>query len=135
MSDKYFFKVCRNVRNGALIANPNNCRAYIECQQNFRLDRECERNELFEALSGVCLSDFTVDCGDRPTGEVGMRNVRRFIETFDTEFIFKDKFSCAPVNATDLELPTLVTVVATLSAKISKALLMHVQRVNFTMKL
>lgn len=65
-----------------MIANPNNCRAYIECQQNLRLDRECGSGELFEARSGVCLSDFTVDCGDRssapPLDDGSTRNVRLF---------------------------------------------------------
>lgn len=73
------FKVCRSIKNGALIANPQNCRAYIECQQNLRLDRECESGELFEAKSGVCLSDFAVDCGNRKispsNSDVAMRNV------------------------------------------------------------
>jgi Chitin binding Peritrophin-A domain len=53
------------MRNGAIIANPNNCRAYIECQQNLRLDRECSRGEFFDARSGVCMTDFAVDCGNR----------------------------------------------------------------------
>lgn len=74
------FKVCRNMKNGALIANPNNCRAYIECQQNLRLDRECGSGEMFEVTSGVCLSDFTVDCGTRSVspriGDDPVRNVR-----------------------------------------------------------
>ncbi|CRK89115.1 CLUMA_CG002669, isoform A, partial [Clunio marinus] len=71
--------VCRNVRNGELLANPTNCRAFIECQQNLRLDRECGPGELFEARSGVCLSDFTVDCGDRvipsPVNDIVIRNI------------------------------------------------------------
>lgn len=67
------------MRNGALIENPQNCRAYIECQQNLRLDRECQSGELFETKSGVCLSDFAVDCGNRkisPSNDDAlMRNV------------------------------------------------------------
>lgn len=70
------------MRNGTLIPNPNNCQAYIECRENFRLDRECEKGELFEVVSGVCLSDFTVDCGDRgrsPSSHDGsFGNVRIF---------------------------------------------------------
>lgn len=65
-----------------MIANPSNCRAFIECRDNLRLDRECGFGELFEVRSGICLSDFAVDCGDRkiPTssGDVAHRNVRLF---------------------------------------------------------
>ena len=68
------------MRNGALLANPSNCRAYIECQQNLRLDRECGIGEFFEVTSGACLSDFTVDCGDRGVSsrndDVAAGNVR-----------------------------------------------------------
>lgn len=74
------FKVCRGKQNGEMIANPSNCRAYIECQQNLRLDRECEKGELFETRGGVCLSDFVVDCGSRAipsdVDDATMRNVR-----------------------------------------------------------
>lgn len=63
-----------------MIPNPNNCRAFVECQQNLRLDRECASGELFEARIGVCLSAFTVDCGDRivkpQNGDVATGNVR-----------------------------------------------------------
>lgn len=77
---KRYFKVCRGKQNGELIANPSNCRAYIECQQNLRLDRECEKGELFESRGGVCLSDFAVDCGGRnipsDVDDATLRNVR-----------------------------------------------------------
>lgn len=76
---EFLLKVCRNVRDGTLIQNPNNCRAFIECQQNLRLDRECASGELFEARNGICLSAFTVDCGDRiieqPKGNEAISNV------------------------------------------------------------
>lgn len=86
VSDNVFSsKICRNVRNGSLLANPSNCRAFVECQQGLRLDRDCEMNELFDARNGVCLSDFAVDCGDRPNlppiDDVAIRNVRLFFET------------------------------------------------------
>lgn len=73
--------------DGTLVANPNNCKAFVECQQNLRLDRECGSGELFEATSHVCLRDFTVDCAGRSIpstrnddGEV--RNVRSLEEIF-----------------------------------------------------
>lgn len=90
------------MRNGAIIANPNNCRAFIECQQNLRLDRQCQNGELFEAHSGVCLSDFVVDCGDRnfspPIDDVAIRAVRflfpRHSMHFEARKVFLN-FSCA----------------------------------------
>lgn len=76
------------MRSGTLIANPTNCRAFVECQQNLRLDRECAANELYESHSGVCLGDFLVDCGERPiipsNADASVSHVR---------FYFEDKFS------------------------------------------
>lgn len=77
-------KVCRNRRNGDMISNPTNCRAYIECQQNLRLDRECGNGELFDPVSSVCLIGFMVDCGARTieTADTTTRNVSFFNSRF-----------------------------------------------------
>lgn len=62
------------------MANPNNCRAYIECQQNLRLDRECRIGDLFDEQRGACGSQSFVHCGGRllPNNDniVNTRNVR-----------------------------------------------------------
>lgn len=77
------------MRNGALIANPNDCRAYIECQQDLRLDRECSIGELFDIPSGVCLSNFAVECGNRSvlsrSGDEANGNVRFLGKIFERE--------------------------------------------------
>lgn len=58
--------MCRNQANGAVFENTQSCRAFIECRDNFRLDRECESGKLFETSTKSCLSDFVVNCNDRP---------------------------------------------------------------------
>lgn len=60
-----FQKVCQNVRNGTLIENPLNCRAFIECQGNLRLDRECRSGTLFDVRNRECRRETNVDCGRR----------------------------------------------------------------------
>lgn len=58
-------KVCANARNGVLMVNSANCRAFIECQGGLRLDDECAANELFDARSLTCRTASAVNCGSR----------------------------------------------------------------------
>jgi hypothetical protein len=58
-------QMCRNQPDGTLIENPTNCRAFVQCESNLRLDRECSRGELFDSHLKECMKDFVVNCGDR----------------------------------------------------------------------
>jgi hypothetical protein len=48
-----------------LFPNNENCRAFIECRDNYRLDRDCGQGKLFETSTRECLNDFVVNCGSR----------------------------------------------------------------------
>ena len=65
LNNYLILQMCRNQHN-VIFENPLNCRAFIECRDNFRLDRECTSGQLFEITSKECLSDFVVNCGNRP---------------------------------------------------------------------
>lgn len=47
------------------MGNPNNCRGYIECQVNSRIDGACENGQLFDSQSESCLDAHLVRCGAR----------------------------------------------------------------------
>lgn len=47
------------------MGNPNNCRGFIECQANTRIDRMCENSQLFDTQSESCLDAHLVRCGSR----------------------------------------------------------------------
>ena len=47
------------------MVNPLNCRNYIECQLNIRIDRQCRPGESFDDRNLICLPSFAVNCGQR----------------------------------------------------------------------
>ena len=58
-------QVCQGQRDGRWLANPNNCRAFIECQGNARIDRTCENGQLFDTTLESCMAAHVVRCGTR----------------------------------------------------------------------
>lgn len=57
--------MCQGQRDGHRLANQNNCRAWIECQGNARVERQCENGHLFDTQLKNCLPAHTVRCGAR----------------------------------------------------------------------
>ena len=62
----YIFKVCRNQRNGARVADPRNCRFFISCFNQQGTGEECKESELFETNLKRCVNKGAVSCGSRP---------------------------------------------------------------------
>lgn len=58
-------QICQGQRNGRRFGNPLNCRAFIECQSNVRVDRVCDTGLLFDAQLENCLPAHIVRCGSR----------------------------------------------------------------------
>lgn len=48
-----------------MFANPQNCRAFIECQANRRIEQTCELGLLFDPQLEACLPANSVRCGSR----------------------------------------------------------------------
>lgn len=72
--------MCQGQRNGARLANQNNCRAYVECQGNARIERQCENGQLFDTQLKNCLPAHTVRCGARglPPADIDVRSPEDF---------------------------------------------------------
>lgn len=60
-----FQQICQGQRNGRRLGNPNNCRAYVECQSNSRVDGSCENGQLFDPQLQSCMDAHIVRCGSR----------------------------------------------------------------------
>lgn len=61
----FSLQVCQAQPNGRRMGDPNNCRAFIECQSNSRIDRTCEIGQLFDTNLESCLDAHLVRCGTR----------------------------------------------------------------------
>lgn len=59
------FQVCQGERDGKRLGNQNNCRAFIECQGNSRIDETCENGQLFDTTLESCMAAHVVRCGTR----------------------------------------------------------------------
>lgn len=58
-------QVCHGQRDGRRLGNPSNCRAFILCQSNERIDGTCENGQLFDTVYEGCMSAHLVRCGTR----------------------------------------------------------------------
>ena len=63
---EHILKVCRNQRNGARVADPRNCRFFINCSNQQGTGEECREGELFETSLKRCVNKGAVNCGSRP---------------------------------------------------------------------
>lgn len=57
--------MCQGQHNGRRVGNPNNCRAFIECQNGSRMDVSCENGQLFDTQLESCMDAHIVRCGTR----------------------------------------------------------------------
>lgn len=60
-----FLQICQGQNDGRRFGNPDNCRAFIECQTGSRVDVTCEVGQLFDISVEACLPSHTVRCGSR----------------------------------------------------------------------